>query len=108
MANNFSDRRVVVTGMGVVTPLGHDLDTFWNNLIAGACGIDKITSFDASAFDTQIAGEVREFRPVAGVPLAQGNPPHGPLFAVWHLCRLERPERFRPRSWTRKTGTKSG
>ena len=36
MANNLSDRRVVVTGMGVVTPLGHDLDTFWSNLVAGA------------------------------------------------------------------------
>jgi 3-oxoacyl-[acyl-carrier-protein] synthase II len=68
MANNFSDRRVVVTGMGVVTPLGHDLDTFWNNLTGGACGIDKITSFDASAFDTQIAGEVRDFDPAPAFP----------------------------------------
>jgi 3-oxoacyl-[acyl-carrier-protein] synthase II len=68
MANNFSDRRVVVTGMGVVTPLGHDLDTFWKNLIAGACGIDKISGFDASAFDTRIAGEVRQFDPLPAFP----------------------------------------
>jgi 3-oxoacyl-[acyl-carrier-protein] synthase II len=61
MANNYSDRRVVVTGMGVVTPLGHDLNTFWHNLIAGQCGIDKISAFDASAFDTQIAGQVKDF-----------------------------------------------
>ena len=37
---------MVVTGLGVVTPLGHELDTFWNNLISGQCGIDKITAFD--------------------------------------------------------------
>jgi len=68
MANNFSDRRVVITGMGVVTPLGHDLNTFWNNLTSGACGIDKISSFDASAFDTQIAGEVKNFDPIPAFP----------------------------------------
>jgi 3-oxoacyl-[acyl-carrier-protein] synthase II len=61
MANTYSDRRVVVTGLGVVTPLGHDLNTFWQNLIAGQCGIDKITAFDASAYATQIAGEVKSF-----------------------------------------------
>ena len=63
MASNYSDRRVVITGLGVVTPLGHDLNTFWQNLIAGQCGIDKITAFDASAFATQIAGEVKNFDP---------------------------------------------
>jgi 3-oxoacyl-[acyl-carrier-protein] synthase II len=61
MANNSFDRRVVVTGMGVVTPLGHDLETFWQGLITSQCGIDKITSFDATPFDTQIAGEVKSF-----------------------------------------------
>ena len=68
MANTISDRRVVVTGMGVVTPLGHELATFWKNLIAGACGIDKISGFDASAFDTRIAGEVRHFDPLPAFP----------------------------------------
>jgi 3-oxoacyl-[acyl-carrier-protein] synthase II len=68
MANSYSDRRVVVTGLGVVTPLGHDVNTFWQNLIAGQCGIDKITAFDASAFDTQIAGEVRNFDPSPAFP----------------------------------------
>jgi 3-oxoacyl-[acyl-carrier-protein] synthase II len=68
MANNISDRRVVVTGMGVVTPLGHELETFWKNLTAGACGIDKISGFDASAFDTRIAGEVRQFDPLPAFP----------------------------------------
>jgi 3-oxoacyl-[acyl-carrier-protein] synthase II len=68
MANNSSDRRVVVTGLGVVTPVGNDLNTFWQNLITGQCGIDKITAFDASAFATQIAGEVKNFDPTPAFP----------------------------------------
>ncbi|MDE3068764.1 MAG: beta-ketoacyl-ACP synthase II [Verrucomicrobiota bacterium] len=63
-----SDRRVVVTGLGVVTPVGHQLDVFWRRLIAGDCGIDTIRSFDATPFDTQIAGEVRDFDPTPAFP----------------------------------------
>ena len=59
MSSNWQERRVVVTGLGVVTPLGNDLDTFWKNLIAGQCGIDRITHFDTTGFDTQIAGEIK-------------------------------------------------
>ena len=59
MATNSKDRRVVVTGLGVVTPLGTELDVFWKSLLAGQCGIDRITAFDPAAFDTKIAGEVR-------------------------------------------------
>jgi 3-oxoacyl-[acyl-carrier-protein] synthase II len=61
MPSNFTERRVVVTGLGLVTPLGHDLDTFWKNLLAGQCGIDKITAFDPTGFDTQIAAQVKPF-----------------------------------------------
>jgi len=61
MASNPSDRRVVITGLGVVTPLGHQLDVFWNSLVSGLCGIDRITAFDPSPFDTQIAGQVKDF-----------------------------------------------
>ena len=68
MANHPNDRRVVVTGLGVVTPLGNDAETFWKNLISGACGIDKIASFDASPFATQIAGEVKNFDPTPAFP----------------------------------------
>jgi len=68
MASNSADRRVVITGLGVVTPLGHQLDVFWNNLVAGRCGIDKISSFDATPFDTQIAGEVKNFDPAPAFP----------------------------------------
>src|SRR5260221_3324371 len=68
MASNFTERRVVVTGWGVVSSLGHDVDTFWNHLLAGDCGIDKITSFDTTGFDTQIAAEVKNFDPSPAFP----------------------------------------
>ncbi|MDR0269146.1 beta-ketoacyl-ACP synthase II [Paenibacillus sp.] len=57
------NHRVVITGMGVVTSLGHDLDTFWNNLIAGKSGISRIESFDVSEYTTQIAAEDKKFNP---------------------------------------------
>ena len=62
---------MVITGLGVVSPLGNDVDTFWKQLIAGQCGVDKITSFDAALFDTQIAGEVKRFDPVPAFPSAK-------------------------------------
>jgi 3-oxoacyl-[acyl-carrier-protein] synthase II len=68
MASNHSERRVVITGLGAVTPLGNDVETAWKNLIAGQCGIDRITHFDAAPFDTQIAGEVKNFDPVPAFP----------------------------------------
>src|SRR6266581_2998027 len=68
MANDWTERRVVVTGLGVVSPLGNDVETFWNHLLAGQTGVDKIRSFDASAFDTQIAAEVKEFDPTPAFP----------------------------------------
>jgi 3-oxoacyl-[acyl-carrier-protein] synthase II len=57
------DRRVVITGIGVITPLGIELETFWSNLKNGVSGIRKIQSFDTSAFDTRIGGEVVDFDP---------------------------------------------
>ena len=68
MASNWTDRRVVVTGLGVVTPLGHQLDVFWNKLVTGQCGIDRITSFDPAPFDTRMAGEVKNFDPAPAFP----------------------------------------
>ena len=53
-------RRVVVTGMGVVSPVGNDVPAFWNSLCSGKSGIDRITAFDTTAFPTKIAGEVRD------------------------------------------------
>lgn len=54
-------QRVVVTGLGVITPLGNELGEFWQNLVAGKSGVVFITKFDATAFDTKFAGEVKNF-----------------------------------------------
>src|SRR4051794_8987215 len=56
-----NERRVVITGLGVVTPLGNDVDTFWRNLTNGVSGIHRIAGIDPSTFDCQIGGEVRDF-----------------------------------------------
>lgn len=58
-----SKRRVVVTGLGVVSPVGISVKTAWDNLVAGKSGITQITKFDASAFSSTIAGEVKNFNP---------------------------------------------
>jgi 3-oxoacyl-[acyl-carrier-protein] synthase II len=58
-----NNRRVVITGMGVLTPVGNDLETFWSNLKNGVSGIRLIEAFDTSQYDCRIAGEVRDFDP---------------------------------------------
>jgi 3-oxoacyl-[acyl-carrier-protein] synthase II len=68
MANPIAERRVVITGLGVVTALGHNIDDLWANLLAGQCGIDRITLFDPSSHDTQIAAEVKRFDPSPAFP----------------------------------------
>ncbi|MCM8772895.1 MAG: beta-ketoacyl-ACP synthase II [Candidatus Omnitrophica bacterium] len=55
-------KKVVVTGIGLVTPIGNDVKTSWENLINGVSGVDKIKSFDASSYDTQIGAEVKNFQ----------------------------------------------
>ncbi len=61
MSKPMNKRRVVVTGLGVVSPVGIGVKTAWDNIIAGRSGIAQITKFDASAFTTTIAGEVKDF-----------------------------------------------
>jgi 3-oxoacyl-[acyl-carrier-protein] synthase II len=68
MASNWTERRVVVTGVGVVTSLGRSTSAFWENILAGKCGVGPITSFDASAFTTRIAAEVHGFDPSSAFP----------------------------------------
>jgi 3-oxoacyl-[acyl-carrier-protein] synthase II len=59
-----SERRVVITGIGVVSPVGKDLPSFWESLKAGRSGIGRISAFDTEKFDCQIGGEVRGYDPV--------------------------------------------
>ena len=58
-----AERRVVITGMGVVTPVGNDLKTFWSNLKNGVSGIRTIDAFDTTGYDCRIGGQVRDFDP---------------------------------------------
>ena len=54
-------RRVVVTGMGAITPIGNNVETFWNNVKAGVLGIDEITKFDTTEYSAKLAAEVKDF-----------------------------------------------
>ena len=63
-----SHRRVVVTGMGAVTPLGNDLASTWEGVVNGRSGIGPVTHFDTTGFTTRIAGQIRDFDPTAFVP----------------------------------------
>ena len=58
-----NERRVVVTGMGIISPIGNNLEDFWTGLVSGRSGIGTITSFDTTGHDCTIAGEIRDFEP---------------------------------------------
>ena len=56
-----SRRRVAITGLGTINPLGHDIETTWSAILAGKSGVARITRFDPERLPTQIAGEVKDF-----------------------------------------------
>src|SRR5215212_9949950 len=58
-----TDRRVVITGLGTVTPLGSQFETFWSNIKNGVSGIHIIDTFDTAVYDCKIGGQVRDFDP---------------------------------------------
>lgn len=68
MGSNWSDRRVVVTGLGCAASLGLDADSLWRNIVAGQCGVDRVERFDITGYDCQIAAEVRNFDPTPAFP----------------------------------------
>ena len=68
MADTSQRQRVVVTGIGVVSPLGQGIDNFWQNITTGQCGIAPITAFDTEGFACTIAGEVKEFDAAEAFP----------------------------------------
>ena len=65
--------RVVVTGVGVVTPIGNNKNDFWNALIQGKSGVGKITSFDPHQFHSRIAGEIKNYNPTDSIPLKESK-----------------------------------
>ena len=63
--------RVVVTGLGVISPIGNNQNDFWKSLVEGRSGVDKITQFDPAQFDSRIAGEVKGYDPTATIPVKE-------------------------------------
>lgn len=61
-------KRVVITGLGVITPLGQGIGAFWENLLAGQCGIGPVTAYDTEGYACAIAGEVKDFDPTPAFP----------------------------------------
>lgn len=57
-------KRVVITGMGIISPIGNDISSFWNSLTAGVCGIGPITAFDTAKYKVKLAAEVKGFDPL--------------------------------------------
>ncbi len=86
------DRRVVITGLGAVTPVGNDVKTFWSGLKAGKSGIAPIQSMDTSDYRCKIAGEVTDFEPgrISTIPrtldVPTGIPSSRSLLRGWHLA----------------------
>ncbi len=66
-----SERRVVITGMGVLTPLGSELEVFWQNIVAGKSGIGPVTRFDTTEYDCKIGGEIKDFKPEEFMPIKE-------------------------------------
>ena len=61
----FMERRVAVTGLGIISPVGNDVQTYWDSLVSGKCGIDVIRSFPLDDLPVKVAGEVKDFEPSA-------------------------------------------
>ena len=80
-------RRVVVTGIGVISPIGNNVSDFWNSLIEGKSGIGPITRFDTTDFKTKFAGEVKNFNPEPLIEPKEAR--HLDLFSQYGICASE-------------------
>jgi 3-oxoacyl-[acyl-carrier-protein] synthase II len=78
-------RKVFITGVGCITPLGNDINTLWNNLVNGACGIDFITKIDTAELPVKIAAEVKDFHPEA-YGIEKNMIRHNDLYALYALA----------------------
>ena len=61
-------KRIVITGMGAVTPIGIGVETYWNSLISGVCGIGPLNRLDTADLPVKIGGEIRDFDPAQYMP----------------------------------------
>ncbi|MCL2883137.1 MAG: beta-ketoacyl-[acyl-carrier-protein] synthase II, partial [Coriobacteriia bacterium] len=77
-------KRVAVTGLGCITPIGNDVQGFWSNLIAGKHGFAPITRFDASGLKVRIAAEVKDFDPTDYIEKAEVK--HTDLYAQYAIA----------------------
>ena len=68
-----TNSRVVVTGLGVVTPVGNNVNDFWVSLVGGKSGVDRLTCFDPQAFDSKIGAEVKNYDPKATIPMKESR-----------------------------------
>jgi 3-oxoacyl-(acyl-carrier-protein) synthase len=82
-----SSRRVVVTGMGALTPIGNNLNSYWNGLISGTSGCGNITQFDASNFKTKFACELKGFDPADHFERKEFRR-YDKFSQVWYCCCL--------------------
>lgn len=82
-------RRVVVTGLGAVTPVGNTVEEFWRGLTSGICGIELISSFDVSEMKAKIAAQVKKFDPTLYFEKKRAAP-YGFICTVWPLQQQSR------------------
>lgn len=109
-------RRIVITGMGWVTPLGHDVDAVWARLLKGECGIGPVTRFEASTFATSFAAEVRGFRLEDWIsdPAAHGHAGGSTRYALaaamqaWRQAGLDRFKSLQARRFGAYLGSGEG
>ena len=78
-------RRVVITGLGCISPLGNDETTLWGNITSGKSGVGMITHYDTSAFKVKIGAEVKDFDAAALFGIARSTP-DGSFYAIWFSC----------------------
>ena len=70
-----SKKRIVITGLGAVTPIGIGVESYWSALMAGTSGVERITHFDPAAFDVQIAAEVKVYGELHETPIGSMTRP---------------------------------
>lgn len=80
-----SRRRVVVTGMGMVTPLGNNVKDTWDNILEGKSGVSEIESFDTTQYSTRFAAQVKDFDATEYMSFKEARK-NGFIHSIWYFC----------------------